>query len=619
MCACVCLYVCVFECLYVYVFECSPAPHATHRYNTFSVFITLNFLVVIILGKFAMTEDEKTRRRKERSDLEIARHHKKRRFYSESFRHRYVLESPMDTLGVDDVAKAYAPAASPVAGDGDAEPSSSRRRRGRSAREAFAGSVRSLVRSSRNLRMSPDCRQRCWHSMMTSGMTGACVRAVRKDKTLMVFGPTNRLRLFLDKLVKSPWFERVIMLCIVVSSLTLTLESPKYDSDMLKDVLYWSDTVFLVIFCLEFIVKAIALGFMFGKYAYLQDAWNRLDFFVVIVTLASRLSGGSGAGRTLRVGRILRPLRMINRNEGMKVVINALLRSLPAVGYTVVLLVLFFFIFGILGINLFSGKFYSCSDATVRFKFECVGTYVLPNGIAVPRVWANPDFSFDNIGAAALTLLEVVALRGWVPVLNAAMDVTEVDQQPEKLNSPGSALYVSVVVGLGGAAEEPVFLTLHHVARSQVLHCVRVHRRVLHDAPVCGHHCVPLPPVLWHRAPHGCASAVAGHEAVHHNAEAGGRPATPLQMLAFVVWHCWPRNRATHRVPRLVRARGHLGHPVAPVLPGDTERGPGAVVDGHAGAGALGVCLCVRSGAAPAHVRRRCHWIHRPRHALEPV
>ena len=122
MCACVCLYVCVFECLYVYVFECSPAPHATHRYNTFSVFITLNFLVVIILGKFAMTEDEKTRRRKERSDLEIARHHKKRRFYSESFRHRYVLESPMDTLGVNDVAKAYAPAASPMAGDGDAEP-----------------------------------------------------------------------------------------------------------------------------------------------------------------------------------------------------------------------------------------------------------------------------------------------------------------------------------------------------------------------------------------------------------------------------------------------------------------------------------------------------------------
>ena len=54
------------------------------------------------------------------------------------------------------------------------------------------------------------------------------------------------------------------------------------------------------------------------------------------MTLFSMLGGGSGVGRTLRVGRILRPLRMINRNEGMKVIVDALLRSLPAVFYAVV-------------------------------------------------------------------------------------------------------------------------------------------------------------------------------------------------------------------------------------------------------------------------------------------
>lgn len=214
----------------------------------------------------------------------------------------------------------------------------------------------------------------------------------------------------------------------------------RYTHPTLLDALWWSDLIFLIIFCLEFVVKAIALGFLFGDYAYLRDAWNRLDFFVVAVTLASAITGGSGVGRTLRVGRILRPLRMINRNESMKVVINALLRSLPAVGYTVVLLVLFFFVFGILGLNLFIGRFYFCTDASVAGRLQCVGSYVQANGLVAPRVWANPPFSFDNIGAASLTLLEVVALKGWVPVLNAAMDVTDIDVQPRKLASPAMAL-----------------------------------------------------------------------------------------------------------------------------------------------------------------------------------
>lgn len=69
----------------------------------------------------------------------------------------------------------------------------------------------------------------------------------------------------------------------------------------------------------RFVVKAVATGFLFGRNAYLSDAWNRLDFLVLLVTGIGMLSGGGGVGRTLRVGRILRPLRMINRNEGMKV------------------------------------------------------------------------------------------------------------------------------------------------------------------------------------------------------------------------------------------------------------------------------------------------------------
>ena len=93
--------------------------------------------------------------------------------------------------------------------------------------------------------------------------------------------------------------------------------------------------------------------------------------------------------------------------SSLQVIIDALFRSLPGVGYIVVLLLLFFMVFGILGLNLFSGLFYSCNDATVPNKAACVGTFVGAGGILKPRVWSNPPYSFDSIGEAFLALFEV--------------------------------------------------------------------------------------------------------------------------------------------------------------------------------------------------------------------
>ena len=107
---------------------------------------------------------------------------------------------------------------------------------------------------------------------------------------------------------------------------------------------------FTIVFLIEALLKILAMGFFFPYDAYLSDGWNKLDFVVVIVSVMGLGGGGGGAsgvGKILRVGRILRPLRMINRNEGMKVIVDALLRSLPAVGYTVILLAEYLFLFAL--------------------------------------------------------------------------------------------------------------------------------------------------------------------------------------------------------------------------------------------------------------------------------
>lgn len=71
---------------------------------------------------------------------------------------------------------------------------------------------------------------------------------------------------------------------------------------------------------------------------------------------------------------------------------------------------------------------------------QCVGAFV-KNGMLVPRVWANPPYSFDHIGAAFLTLLQIVALKGWIPILNSATDLRGVGLQPKPDSRPVNNLY----------------------------------------------------------------------------------------------------------------------------------------------------------------------------------
>ena len=77
---------------------------------------------------------------------------------------------------------------------------------------------------------------------------------------------------------------------------------------------------FSVIFVLESIIKIIAMGFIFHKHSYLRDAWNCLDFFIVVVSVVSMLpiSGGSDSLKGLRTFRILRPLRSVNKLPALR-------------------------------------------------------------------------------------------------------------------------------------------------------------------------------------------------------------------------------------------------------------------------------------------------------------
>ena len=101
---------------------------------------------------------------------------------------------------------------------------------------------------------------------------------------------------------------------------------------------------------------------------YLTNGWNRLDFIIVCISIVNWIIQLIGVGanlnylRALRALRALRPLRMVSRNEGLKAVVSSVFKSIPAILNTLVVSLLFYIIFGILGVILFKGRFYDCND-----------------------------------------------------------------------------------------------------------------------------------------------------------------------------------------------------------------------------------------------------------------
>uniref|UniRef100_A0A3B3UAW7 Sodium channel protein n=1 Tax=Poecilia latipinna TaxID=48699 RepID=A0A3B3UAW7_9TELE len=250
-------------------------------------------------------------------------------------------------------------------------------------------------------------------------------------------------------IVEHNWFESFIIFMILLSSGALAFEDIYIEQRRtIKTVLEYADKVFTYIFILEMLLKWVAYGFV----KYFTNAWCWLDFLIVDVSLVSLVANALGyselsAIKTLRTLRALRPLRALSRFEGMrsnknvvtssrlsKVVVNALLGAIPSIMNVLLVCLIFWLIFSIMGVNLFAGKYYHCVNTTtdelfpisvVNNKSDCLK---LVNNSAR---WKNVKINFDNVGAGYLALLQVATFKGWMDIMYAAVDSRDLEEQPE--------------------------------------------------------------------------------------------------------------------------------------------------------------------------------------------
>ncbi|XP_058624430.1 voltage-dependent T-type calcium channel subunit alpha-1I isoform X1 [Onychostoma macrolepis] len=264
----------------------------------------------------------------------------------------------------------------------------------------------------------------------------------REDWSVFLFSPQNKFRLMCQSIIAHKLFDYVVLAFIFSNCITVALERPKILQGSLERLfLTVSNYIFTAIFVGEMTLKVVSMGLYIGEQAYLRSSWNILDGFLVFVSLIDivvSMAGGAkilGVLRVLRLLRTLRPLRVISRAPGLKLVVETLITSLKPIGNIVLICCAFFIIFGILGVQLFKGKFYYCLGLDVRNitnKSDCL----LAN-----YKWVHHKYNFDNLGQALMSLFVLASKDGWVNIMYHGLDAVAVDQQPITNNNPWMLLY----------------------------------------------------------------------------------------------------------------------------------------------------------------------------------
>merc|ERR1719220_2997512 len=126
-------------------------------------------------------------------------------------------------------------------------------------------------------------------------------------------------------------------------------------------------------------MKLVAYGFILHEGSFCRSGFNLLDILVVAVSLISFVfsSGAISVVKILRVLRVLRPLRAINRAKGLKHVVQCVIVAVKTIGNIVLVTVLLLFMFAVIGVQLFKGKFWMCSDRAQLDEDTCQGQFII--------------------------------------------------------------------------------------------------------------------------------------------------------------------------------------------------------------------------------------------------
>uniref|UniRef100_A0A671MIB9 Voltage-dependent L-type calcium channel subunit alpha n=1 Tax=Sinocyclocheilus anshuiensis TaxID=1608454 RepID=A0A671MIB9_9TELE len=272
--------------------------------------------------------------------------------------------------------------------------------------------------------------------------------------SFFIFGPQNKFRKLCHRIINHTTFTNIILLFILLSSISLAAEDPIDPHSFRNKVLAYADIVFTTVFTIEIVLKMTVYGAFLHTGSFCRNSFNILDLIVVGVSLLSMGMESSTISvvKILRVLRVLRPLRAINRAKGLKHVVQCMFVAIKTIGNIVLVTMLLDFMFACIGVQLFKGKLYYCTDPLQKTAEECQGTFLkhVQNSLhdmeVHQRVWVNSDFNFDNVLNGMLALFTISTFEGWPEILYKAIDSNAVDTGPLYNNRVGISIFFIIYI-----------------------------------------------------------------------------------------------------------------------------------------------------------------------------
>jgi len=154
----------------------------------------------------------------------------------------------------------------------------------------------------------------------------------------LVFKTQRRLK----KMDRSKIFQGLVITVILLSALLIGAKTYNL-SDNVMSLLSVFDLAITIFFVFEIIIRFLASP---KKKSFFSDGWNIFDTVIVIGSLIP--AGGSGV-LLARLLRIFRVLRLVSMVPELRILINALLKAIPRMGYIALLMFVIFYIYAATG------------------------------------------------------------------------------------------------------------------------------------------------------------------------------------------------------------------------------------------------------------------------------
>ncbi|MCW4353582.1 ion transporter [Hoyosella sp. YIM 151337] len=236
-------------------------------------------------------------------------------------------------------------------------------------------------------------------------------------------GPGWRVRL--GEGIESQTARRIITALILINAVILGIETSDSAREAAGSILMALNQSILAVFVIEILIKLVAFGPRFFK-----SGWNIFDFLIIAISLIP----ASGPLAILRTLRILRVLRLLSTVKRLRMLVESLMQAMPGIGWSAALLLMMFYIFGVMGTELFGERFpewFGTLGRSIYSLFQVMTLESWSMGIARPVM---TEFPYAWVYFVPFILISsFMVLNLFIAIIvSATQEVHEMEQRTER-------------------------------------------------------------------------------------------------------------------------------------------------------------------------------------------